>query len=138
MKLIYDYEYLLQRALTKLPKKTITQAYDIPPLAVEYIGKHTVVTNLKAVSERLRRDPRLIMRFFLKSTGKPGAVNDKGQLEIYDLIKKESLDELYKRFLNTYVRCSTCGSYDTELIRHGKIWYIKCLACGAETFVNPI
>jgi len=78
------------------------------------------------------------MRFFLKELAMPGTVDERGNLVIYRRVSSHSLNTLYQKFLTTYVRCPTCGSFDTELIRKGKVWYIKCLACGAETFVKPV
>ncbi len=78
------------------------------------------------------------MRYFLKELGKPGSITSSGSLEIYDRISTKSLYELFDKFIKTYVRCPTCGSIDTKLIRQGKIYILKCLACGAETTVKYV
>ncbi len=138
IKTIYNYEALLSRAYTKLPIKRNSKAYDIPTLDVDYIGEHTMVKNFSHVCDRIRREPRIMMRFFLKELAMPGALDDKNNLVIYRKVTIKSLQELYNRFLESYVRCANCGSYDTELGREGKVWYIRCLACGAKTYVKPI
>lgn len=138
LQLLNDYEYMLERFYQLLPVRGVGKAYDIPSPEVDYIGNHTLVKNFAYICERLRRDPRIVMRYFLKELGKPGAVDDKNNLIIYSSIKAQSIKELYNRFLETYVRCSTCGSYDTELIKEGKVFYIKCLACGAISYTKPL
>ncbi len=136
--ILYNYDYLLHRALEKLPKRDAAKAYDIPQLEIEYEGDHTFVKNLSFVSERLRRDPRIIMRFLLKELGAPGALRPDNNMVIYKRISEKSIQDLYTRFLETYIKCPTCKSYDTELVREGKKWYIRCLACGAITYVRPV
>jgi len=138
LKILNDYDYMLDRAYSLLPAKKSSRAYDIPFPEVDYIGDHTVIKNFNHICERLRRDPRIVMRYMLKELGKPGGLDDRNVLTIYSSIKTQSIRELYNRFLETYVKCPTCGSYDTELGKEGKVYYIKCLACGAKSFVKPI
>ena len=137
--LIKNYDYLLERLYSKLPARLEAKAYDIPELEIEYIGDHTEIRNFAQVCDRLRRDPHIVMRYFLKNLGMPGALTERGTLVIYNKkVKKETLKEFYRRFLNTYVKCQTCGSIDTELHRKGKVWYIRCLACGATYTIQPV
>lgn len=138
LEILNDYEYMLKRFYQLLPSRITSRAYDIPSLEIDYIGNHTIIRNFAHVCERLRRDPRIMMRYFLKELGKPGALDDRNNLVIYSPIKAQSIRELYSRFLEAYVRCPTCGSYDTELVKEGKVFYVRCLACGAISFVKPV
>ncbi len=133
-------EYLryLDKLYKNLPEKRDTKTVDLPELEIEHFTNKTVIKNLQYISERLDRDPRIIMRYFLKELGKPGSISSSGSLEIYDRISTKSLYELFDKFIKTYVRCPTCGSIDTKLIRQGKIYVLKCLACGAETTVKYV
>lgn len=135
---LYDYELLLARLYSKLPAKRTQKAYDIPQPEVERVGDHTLVRNFRQICDRIRREPRVLMRFLLKELAMPGALTPENNLIIYHAVTPKSIQELYNRFLETYVKCSTCGAYDTELIREGKVWYIRCLACGAKSFVKPV
>lgn len=136
--IVTSYEYMLDRLYNMLPSRLPGKAYDIPSLEIDYIGIHTIIKNFAYVCERLRRDPRITMRYFLKELGKPGGLDDRNNLVIYSTIKAQSIKELYNKFLEMYVRCPTCGSYDTELSREGKVFYMRCLACGAISYVKPI
>ncbi|MEL9939634.1 MAG: translation initiation factor IF-2 subunit beta [Ignisphaera sp.] len=138
IKILYDYEALLDRVYRSLPKRVSGRAYDIPTLEIDYVGDHTVVKNFGFVCERIRREPRIVMRFLLKELAMPGSLNPDNSLIIYKRVSAKSIQSLYTRFLESYVRCSTCGSYDTELVREGKVWFIRCLACGAITYVKPV
>ena len=137
--ILYDYDRLLDRLYSKLPPKRSMRAYDLPVLQIEYVDTHTLVRNFAEACDRLRREPRIVMRFILRELAMPGAVDERGQLVIYRKVAPHTLQQLFTRFIESYVKCPTCGSYDTELHRRkGKIWIIKCLACGAETFARPI
>jgi len=135
-----DQEYIkmLDRLYSRLPERRERKIIDLPELEIEHLTNKTVIKNLQYISTRLDRDPRLIMRYFLKELGKPGTITPSGTLEIFDKIASKSLNELFEKFIKTYVKCPTCGSIDTRLIKHGKIFILKCLACGAETPVKYI
>ncbi|MGC9148260.1 MAG: translation initiation factor IF-2 subunit beta [Sulfolobales archaeon] len=133
-----EYLELLDKLYKSLPEKRDTKALDLPELEIEHFTNKTAIKNLQHISERLDRDPKIIMRYFLKELGKPGSITSSGSLEIYDRISTKSLYELFDKFIKTYVRCPTCGSIDTKLIRQGKIYILKCLACGAETTVKYV
>ncbi|MCD6428622.1 MAG: translation initiation factor IF-2 subunit beta [Desulfurococcales archaeon] len=135
---IFDYNTLLERLYENLPKKRVTETIEIPTLNVVHIGLQTQIRNFKEICDIIRREPRICMRFFLKELAARGTIDDSGIFTIYSRVSAQTLNALFRRFLMTYVRCSTCGSLHTVLIRQGKVWVIKCLACGAESPVKPI
>jgi len=132
-----DYEELLERLYSRLPSKRVEAPIEIPPLEVEFVGTHTKVKNFKHVCEVISRDPRIVLRYLLKSMGAKGSLDNDGNAVIHQNISRASLNKLFEKFLELYVRCPTCGSYQTELRKGGKVWVLKCLACGAEATVKP-
>ncbi len=133
------YEEMLDRLYSRLPEKRSKKALDLPELQIEYVGQKAIIKNFSNVSERLNRDPRIVMRYLLKHLAKPGAINPSGQLEIFGTPSSSTISKIFMRFLMTYVRCPTCGSIDTDLVRNkGKVWFLKCLACGAESSIEAI
>lgn len=135
---VLRYEYLLDRLYAMLPSKVRSQPIELPQLEVVHVGLQTHVKNFKMVSERIRREPRIIMRYLLKELAARGALDSSSNLIIYSRVSSQTLNTLFNRFLQIYVRCSTCGSYDTVLKKQGKIWIISCLACGAESPTKPV
>ncbi|HDN75684.1 MAG TPA: translation initiation factor IF-2 subunit beta [Acidilobales archaeon] len=136
---VLDYEWLLDRLYSKLPSKTPTQqTLDIPSLNIVHVGLQTHIKNFKEVCDVILREPRICARYLLKELAARGSIDDSGVFIIYSRVSTQTINTLFKRFLDMYVRCSTCGSYQTELKKRGKIWIIRCLACGAETPVKPI
>ena len=132
------YEELLDRLYSKLPEKREKPSLDIPPLEILHVGMQTQVRNFKDVCSVLLREPRICARYMLKELAARGRIDDSGVFIIYSRVSTSTINSLFKRFLDQYVICKTCGSYQTELRRQGKVWIIRCLACGAETPVKPI
>jgi len=132
-----DYDELLERLYSKLPLKRAEAPIEIPPLETEVVGIHTKIKNFKLVCEIISRDPRLVLRYLLKSMGAKGSLDRDGNAIIHQNVSKASLNKLFEKFVELYVRCPTCHSYQTELRREGRIWILKCLACGAEATVRP-
>jgi len=137
--ILKDYMYLLNRLYEKLPRKVKpTAEFELPQLQITYIGLHTTIKNFAQLCDRIRRTPRIVMRYLLRELAMPGTIDEHGSLTIYGRVSAQTLQTLFSRFMRNYVKCPTCGSYDTILQRQGKIWILRCLACGAETPVRPI
>jgi len=134
----FDYLELLNRLYEKLPERRVVPTPDIPPLEIAHVGTQTKIKNFRGVCDVVMRDPRICARYLLKELAARGTIDESGVFTIYSRVSAHTLNQLFKRFLDTYVRCSTCGSYQTELRKQGKVWIIRCLACGAETPVKPI
>jgi len=135
---LLNYEYLLDRLYKTLPLKTISPPVELPQLNAVQVGLQTHVKNFREVCDRIRREPRIVMRYLLKELAARGSIDESGTFVIYGRISSQTLNTLFNRFLMTYVKCGTCGSFDTILKKQGKVWIISCLACGAETPVKPI
>ncbi|ALL01027.1 translation initiation factor IF-2 subunit beta [Pyrodictium delaneyi] len=140
LKLIYDYDYLLQRLYSRLPARTAKASrFELPKLMVERIGTKTMIRNFKQLSSVMRREPRLVMRYLLKELGTSGNYDEEnGILVINAKVSSTTLGNLIQRFVKTYVICPTCGAPDTKLERRGKAWILICEACGAEQPVPPL
>lgn len=137
--MVEKYEYLLDRAYAKLPKRTQeTGIQNLPALAIFNVGATTIIRNFSEYCDRIRREDKLCMRYLLKELGAAGSINENGQLIIQGKFSPQIINTLMDRFLKMYVQCPTCKSYDTILLKEGKIWYIQCLACGARTSIKAM
>lgn len=136
---LMDYEYLLERLYKKVPPKSSEATYEIPEPMVIRIGSQTVIRNFREIAEKLNREPQLLARFLQKELATGGSYDPgSGQLVLNIKVSRRVIKQFLNLFLNTYVRCPTCGSYHTRLERRGRTWVLVCLACGAEQPVPPI
>ncbi|MCE4616763.1 MAG: translation initiation factor IF-2 subunit beta [Aeropyrum sp.] len=139
-KLLMDYEYLLEKLYKKVPPKSGTAEYKIPEPQIIRIGSQTVIRNFRDISNALKRDPKLVARYLQRELATAASYEaDSGQLILNVKVSRKVVNQFLQLFLKQYVRCPTCNSIDTKLIRTtGRTYILKCEACGAEQPVKPI
>lgn len=130
----YSYEELLERAYSKLSVKPgSTSGFEIPKIDLIFVGDKTIVLNFKQIIEVINREESVLQKYFSKELGSPAYLNESGQLVLQGRFNIQVLSKLLKLFIDRYVMCPTCGSKDTKLVKRGKVFILKCMACGAET-----
>ncbi|MET1159843.1 MAG: translation initiation factor IF-2 subunit beta [Thermoprotei archaeon] len=130
----YSYEELLERAYSKLPARGgPAKSFQIPRVELMVVGGKTVILNFKDIVDTLNREPKILQQYLVKELGAPAYLNESGQLVLQGKFSVHVLNKLVEMFTNKYVICPTCGSKDTKLIKRGKVFVLKCEACGAET-----
>jgi translation initiation factor 2 subunit 2 len=130
----YPYEELLERAFMKLAgRRGVEEVFEMPRASVLIIGDKTIVQNFRDIARVLGREEDLLKRYFVKELNTPGFVNEAGQLELKGKFGSAAINQLLERFVQKYVKCSTCGSVHTKLYKKGRVFVLKCEACGAET-----
>ncbi len=130
----YTYEELLERAYSKLPSKPVSrEAFEIPRAEVMVVGGKTVILNFMKIADILNRDPKILQRYYMKELGAPAIIGEGGQLIIQGRFGPHIINRLLEMFVKKYVLCPTCGSRFTRLEKVGKVFILKCEACGAET-----
>jgi translation initiation factor 2 subunit 2 len=133
------YLLLLNRLYENLPKRGgAKETQEIPKFEVLLIGPTTIIRNFKDVCYMIRREEKVCMKYLVRELAVAGNINEQGQLVLQGKFSEQVISVLMDRFLKNYVQCSTCKSYDTLLMTEKKVWYIRCLACGAQTPVRPI
>lgn len=130
----YKYEDLLERAYSKLPVKPgSASGFEVPKIDLIFVGDKTIVMNFKQIIEAINREESILQKYFSKELGSPAYLNESGQLVLQGRFNVQVLTKLLKIFIDRYVICPTCGSKDTKLVKKGKVFILKCMACGAET-----
>ncbi len=132
--ILYNYEALLKRLYEKVPAPASSgERFEVPKAQVIHVGSQTIIRNFKEITDRINRDPQLVTRYLLKELATAGSYDpSSGTLKINIRVTANSLNTLLERFVKTYVICPTCGRPDTKLTKQGKVFILKCYACGAE------
>ena len=135
-----DYNYLLERAYSMLPKRTKkAHRFILPKVNAITIGSYTTIRNFKEIYDTLRRNPKHLSRFLLRKIGVAGSIDESsGSLTLHGRVSASTLNRLLEIYVKKYVVCPTCGSWDTVLERKGRVWLLRCEACGAETSVEHV
>jgi translation initiation factor 2 subunit 2 len=130
----YSYEELLERAYSRLPQKSSSgEVFDVPKAEVTIVGGRTIIMNFRKIADTLAREESLLQHYYIKELGVPAVVNEAGQLVLQGKFNSIVINKFLDMFVKKYVKCPTCGSYHTKLIKKGKVFILKCEACGAET-----
>lgn len=130
-----DYETLLNKAMTEVPKVVFEKdRFQIPEADVATAGNRTSIKNIKAVASALRRDVDHLAKYLLRELGVAGDMGE-NQLVVQGKFSKNTVDARIKRYTEEFVLCRECGKPDTKLEKSGKFYVLRCEACGAK---NPV
>lgn len=133
-----DYEKLLKRGLSKVPKKEKSgDRFELPRLKVQKSGSRSIITNFSEAAGTLRREPKHMMKFLLKELGTSGDL--KGHtLEVQGVFMPDAVNKKLEKYVESYVKCQACGKHDTNLVKEKGFFFLKCEVCGARDSVSKI
>jgi translation initiation factor 2 subunit 2 len=136
----WPYEKLLERAYSMLPEKVEYKGrFQVPKPRVLIVGDKTIIQNFKQICDVIRREPKVVSKWFAKELAVPAQIGEKGELVLTGRFNTKIIEKLLNMFVDQYVICPTCKGPDTELIRlDRKVWILRCHVCGAETPVPPL
>jgi len=132
-----DYEKLLEGIYQKLPEKGEGGERFEPPKFEYFIeGNKTIIKNFKNVCDKLRRDPKLLLKFLTKELAVPGEIQgDRAVLQ--RRLLAEILDKKLSEFIEKFVICKECKRPDTNLQEVGRgIVIMLCESCGARRTIK--
>lgn len=128
---IRDYNWLLERALAKVPSKPSKwDRFELPKSQTMVIGSKTIIHNFRDIADALNRDPKHLFQFLLHELGTAGVIEE-GRAVLHGKFADASINALVERYAKMYVICPVCNKVDTELKKEGRITMIVCGACGA-------
>ncbi|MCD6476902.1 MAG: translation initiation factor IF-2 subunit beta [Candidatus Aenigmarchaeota archaeon] len=130
-----DYQELLDRAYEKLPKtENSEERFEIPKVEIINEGNKTIITNFIKLTQIIRRDPKHLFKYLVKTLAAPGVIEGQ-RLVLNTRLTRKKIQEKFESYVKTYVICKECGKPDTKLIKEGRITLMKCEACGAKSNV---
>ena len=130
----------MERAYSMLPSKVEHKGrFQVPKPKVLIVGDKTIIQNFKQICDTIRRDPKIVSKWYAKELAVPAQIGDRGELILTGRFNTSIIQRLLDMFVEKYVICPTCKGPDTELIRlDRKVWILRCHVCGAETPVEPL
>lgn len=128
----FNYDELLETAYSSLPETMKSgERFEIPQAEVINEGKLTIIRNYVEICEKIRREPKDVLKYLLREFGAAGEIDGRRAI-LKSKIDRAQIQSRLKSYVETYVICSECGRPDTELIREGRVLMLKCDACGAK------
>lgn len=127
-----EYEELLNNAYSKIKKtEDKGERFEIPKVEGYFEGKKTILTNFFHIANQIRRSPEHFQKFILKDLATSGQ-RDGDRLVLNNKIPSTKINPKIEEYIKEFVLCRECNKPDTEIVKEGKISFIRCLACGAK------
>ncbi|HLP80112.1 MAG TPA: translation initiation factor IF-2 subunit beta [Acidobacteriota bacterium] len=129
-----DYETMLKKAVEQRPKSAINRdRFEVPKVQGHVEGTKTVLSNLNAIAQTIRREPAHFQKFLLKELATPG-IPRSGEFLLGRKISSLTINEKIRKYVDAFVICPVCGLPDTDLMRDEKKGTsIKCNGCGSNS-----
>ncbi len=128
-----DYDKLLEGIYDNLPEKaTAGERFEIPKFEYFTEGNKTIIKNFKAVTDKIRREPGLLIKFLTKELAVP-AEQQSERLVLQRRLTGDIVNKKLEEFVNKYVMCKECKRPDTHVneLGHG-LRQLVCESCGAR------
>lgn len=133
-----DYEALLKKAYTKLPKlKVGKERFEVPSVDIAIHGSQTIIKNFAAIATTIRRDSKHLLRFLSKELAAPSHI-DAGRAILQAKLSQSAIQTKLESYVKEYVVCKECKRPDTRLEKQDRITVLACEACGAKVAVKAI
>ncbi len=133
-----EYEKLLERCMCKIPRECKEGVrFTMPKADVLIQGAKTIVNNFYEVANTLRRDPKHMLKFFLKELATSYEEIEK-KVVFQGRFPGPLMNRKLDIYVKNYVLCPNCCKPDTKLLKSDRIEFIKCEACGAKQAVKRI
>jgi translation initiation factor 2 beta subunit (eIF-2beta)/eIF-5 len=96
---------------------------------IKYENRKTFWYNYGKNCSQINRSMDQLKRFIEKEMAVETSINDKSNLILRGKYNFAMIASTYKKYIINYVKCSTCKSIETEIIRNSsnRLDYIKCL-----------
>lgn len=132
-----DYDQLLDNIYKNLPEKaTHRERFDMPKFEYFTEGNKTIVKNFKAVADKIRREPDLIIKYLTKELAVP-AEQQGERLVLQRRLSGDIVNKKLEEYVNKYVMCMECKRPDTNLIELGHgVRQLVCESCGARKSIR--
>jgi len=126
-----QYEKMLERALSSLPKKTVSkERFELPKLESFVQGNKTIVKNFSSALKLIKREEKHVIKFLAKETA-TGANLEEGRLVLNGKFSEQQVNELFNSYAGKFVFCRECKKPDTHFAEKQGVRMLKCEACGA-------
>ena len=131
-----NYENLLEQAYKKVKVvKVGAERFEIPKVEGQVSGKNTIIANITAIADYIRRPVDHLAKFLQQQLATSGKLEE-GRLILNTKLSSDKVNEKIQQYAKEFVLCSECHKPDTEIITEKGIKFKHCLACGAKSPVK--
>ena len=126
------YDQMLKEAEKKISRDESRESrLEIPQPNVIIQGNRTFITNFTDIANSIRRHPKHLAKFLFRELAKPGHV-DNNRLVLQGKAMKNLIQSKIDAYMKEFVLCKECNRPDTNIVKEGRLIFLKCEACGAK------
>lgn len=136
----YPYETLLKR-LFDLQGETghDTKNWVIPaPLIYKDGSKKVRWVNFSEICNIMNRPKEHIITYIIAELGTSGNIDGTDSLVLRNRFRQNQIETVLRNYIKQYVRCYSCKTVETSLIRDNSLMFMICYKCGCKRSVAPV
>ena len=132
------YLKMLKRVREQVPVVTSSgERFEMPRARCLVFGSKTVVLNFKEIAERLNRDEEHLLQFLCRELATAGVIRGE-KAEFQGKFTEEQVNRKVEKYTKMYVLCPECNKPDTKIVKQGRLYFLKCEACGAVSSIRRV
>ncbi len=138
---VFTYDEMLTRLYAQMEPNSISKRVRLQPPKLSLIGsKRTGWSNFESTAEMIKRDPQHVSSFVENELGTTVSHAKEGLLVIKGRFRTNQMESILKKYVERYVKCKTCHSYNTNLVRNQitRLTSQQCDDCRSEWIVENI
>ena len=109
-----------------------------PPVVYREGSKKTIWVNFPDICKIMHRQPEHVYAFLFAEVGTTGAVDGSGRLVIKSRFQPKHIENVLRKYIAQYVKCQTCRTPETTLVRDNRLMFMECHKCGSKRSVAAI
>ena len=139
----FSYDFLLKR-IYGLMKDNNTNSSSfglkIPTIQINVGKDRACWMNLEKIANTLNRNIDDLFKYVLSELGIEGTKGGENQANFKSRVTQSNLQKVLTKYINDYVRCPNCKSFDTVIKRDqsARLQLLSCLNCKSEKSVQAI
>lgn len=134
----YDYEKLLKKVRSKIPKVVSKrERLELPRMTSYVIGMRTIFRNFKEIAQALNRPPQHLLKFLTREMA-TAATMQESRVVFKGKFPRRTFERLIQRYMKQFVTCPVCGLPDTKIVKERRLPFLICEACGAKSSVREL
>lgn len=137
----YGFDFLTDRIYNLLDNQTKKKKnVQIPvPIVSKFGGRKSIFSNCDNICIKINRELPHVFKYICTELSINGSINEDRQIIMKGKFFSKNLSTIISSYINKYVMCDVCDSFDTNMMTEDGIVYLDCKSCLAKNSIqNPI
>jgi translation initiation factor 2 subunit 2 len=134
----YDYEQMLKKVRSKIPKvASKRERLELPRIRHSVAGMRTIFHNFRDTADALNRNPHHLLKFLSREMATAATLQELRAI-FKGKFSRQTLERLLQRYMDQFVTCPICKLPDTKIVKERRLTFLVCEACGAKSSIREL